>query len=372
MYCAIYRFEGEPSALLAGYRKMLDVVPAGELLLHVCVQDPGGIEVFDACPTREAFEAFSGGSDFAGIRPAQALGAPAGRGAGGLRAGAAPGMSAMADKPSQAALARLADEAEAAAFADLYAAAPATLAQRLGLAVRRAGGATLLLAPGLPTTMFNRAMGLGWDTPADDAALAAIEQAYCDAQVASWWLHVNPQAQVSGLLERLAARGYTAPARRSWAKVVRATQGAPVIATDFAIRAARADEVPAVTALIIEAFGMPPFMADWLGALHGRPRWRVYAAADAADQPVGGAMLFIDGEVAWLGMGAVRAAHRRRGGQGALMARRIADAHAAGCRLAVTETGEPIGDEPNPSLANMRRCGFQMVASRLNFAAPAA
>ena len=67
---------------------------------------------------------------------------------------------------------------------------------------------------------------------------------------------------------------------------------------------------------------------------------------------------------------AVAESHRRRGGQGALMARRIADALAAGCRHITTETGEPVGDEPNPSLDNMFRCGFVTVASRLNFEAP--
>jgi hypothetical protein len=34
----------------------------------------------------------------------------------------------------------------------------------------------------------------------------------------------------------------------------------------------------------------------------------------------------------------------------------------------ITETGEPIGDEPNPSLRNMAWCGFVRVASRLNYA----
>ena len=43
----------------------------------------------------------------------------------------------------------------------------------------------------------------------------------------------------------------------------------------------------------------------------------------------------------------------------------------AGARHLVTETGEPMGDEPNPSLANMNRCGFVTVASRLNFVGPA-
>jgi hypothetical protein len=54
------------------------------------------------------------------------------------------------------------------------------------------------------------------------------------------------------------------------------------------------------------------------------------------------------------------------------MSRRIADAIAGGAAAIATETGEPVSDEPNPSLANMRRCGFACMASRLNLVAPAA
>ena len=54
------------------------------------------------------------------------------------------------------------------------------------------------------------------------------------------------------------------------------------------------------------------------------------------------------------------------GGQRALLWRRIDDALAAGCTAVGTETGEPIHDEPNPSLVNMQRCGLRLVCSREN------
>jgi hypothetical protein len=52
------------------------------------------------------------------------------------------------------------------------------------------------------------------------------------------------------------------------------------------------------------------------------------------------------------------------------MATRIDDASTFGAQHLVTETGEQTIDEPNPSLANMHRCGFVKLASRLNFAGP--
>lgn len=278
----------------------------------------------------------------------------------------------MATPPalSAHAAAAIADEAEALAFADLYAAAPEPLRSRLGLRVEQVVDATVLLAPGLPSPMFNRAIGLGLQRPASAAEVEALAGLYRSAGCPSWWLHWNPHAAPAELASRLPEMGFTQPARRSWAKVLRGAEPAPSIASDLHIAAATDAQAAEATQAIVEAFEMPAFMADWLRCLHGRPHWRLYAATDGG-QVVGGACLFTTGEFAWLGMGSIRASHRRRGGQGALMARRIADAIGAGACYLVTETGEPMADEPNPSLANMKRCGFAIVASRLNFVGPA-
>jgi hypothetical protein len=265
------------------------------------------------------------------------------------------------------AAAAIADEAEALAFADLYAAAPAALRSRLGLRVEQVADATLLLAPGLPSAMFNRAIGLGMKREAGTAEVEAIAAVY---RSAGWWLHWNPYAAPAELVSRLPAMGFTQPKRRSWAKVLRGTDPAPQVETGLHIALATEGQAGEATQAIVEAFEMPGFMADWLRCLHGRAHWRVYAATDGA-QVVGGACLYTNGDLAWLGMGSISPSHRRRGGQRALMARRIADAIGDGARYIVTETGEPIADEPNPSLANMKRCGFTTVASRLNFAGPA-
>lgn len=273
--------------------------------------------------------------------------------------------------PGNAALARRADDIEALAFADLFAALPAALQAQLGLQVRMVAGATLLLARGLPTSMFNRVIGLGLERQAEEADIEAVISAFQEAGGQPWWMHVSPFAQPRDLQQRLLARGFQAPARRSWAKVMRDNSPAPAIATDLQIEPATEATLVDTASAITQAFGMPPFMPAWISALHQRPGWKVYTVKDAA-KVVGGGCMFISGDIAWLGMGSVIESYRRRGGQGALMARRIADAIAAGCRHIATETGEPMGDEPNPSLGNMFRCGFATVASRLNFEAPRA
>jgi L-amino acid N-acyltransferase YncA len=69
----------------------------------------------------------------------------------------------------------------------------------------------------------------------------------------------------------------------------------------------------------------------------------------------------------WIGVGAALAECRGRGAQTALLATRIRTAAELGCHVISTETGEPVADEPNPSLTNIRRAGFVQVCSRLNY-----
>ena len=264
----------------------------------------------------------------------------------------------------------IADDVEARAFADLFHAAPKALRARLGLEVRAVAGATVLIAPGFPTPLFNRAIGLGMSSRASTIHVRKIEDMYRKAGSESWWLHWNPFALPQDLSASLLASGFTPPRRRTWAKMLRGPLPARVIATTLAVEPARDDQVGALVDCIVRAFEMPEFMGHWLADLQGRPRWTLYAATDHG-AVVGGGCLFLDGDSAWLGMGSVLATHRRRGGQGALISRRIADAIAHKATKLVTETGEPIADEPNPSLANMARCGFERVASRLNLVAPA-
>lgn len=270
--------------------------------------------------------------------------------------------------------ARISDAIEAQAFASMYAAAPRELAQRLGLAVQQYGGVTALVAAHVPSTMFNRALGLGLelglDTAATDADLTRLLELYRAAGVSSWWLHWNPYAQPQDFERHIAARGFTQPRRRAWAKFLRGPQPAPAVITELSVRGPAPAEVAATANAITAAFEMPAFMVDWIAALAVHPAWRLYCVADGR-QIVGGGCLFVAGTRAWFGLGAVLPSHRKRGGQRALLAQRMADAIALGCTELVTETGEPIADEPNPSLANILRSGFVRVAVRQNYAAPA-
>lgn len=98
----------------------------------------------------------------------------------------------------------------------------------------------------------------------------------------------------------------------------------------------------------------------------GRPGWRHYLAFDG-DQAVATGALNLRDHIGWLGVGSTLPSHRRRGAQGALMARRVRDGISLGCRWLVTETGEDLPARPNPSYHNMLRTGFTLAYQRLNY-----
>jgi GNAT superfamily N-acetyltransferase len=262
---------------------------------------------------------------------------------------------------------RLTDAVEAAAMRDLYAAAPAALrAHAIAIA-----GATALVVPALLVTYFNRVLGCGNEQALTSADLDAIRDVYTQTAVPVHWLQVSPCAETPEFHALIAGRGYAPAARRAWSKFLRDTRSEPHAATDLHLRAAGTADADDVAAVVATAYGMPPPIRPWFAALLGRPGWRVWVAQDGARVVACGA-LFVAGAHAWLGVGATLPEHRGRGAQSALLAARIAGARESGCTAIVTETGEPIAGEPNPSLANILRAGFTKVASRANFESPRA
>jgi len=249
-------------------------------------------------------------------------------------------------------------------MADMYAAAPAAL----GLRVETVAGAMLLLAPRIPASYFNRAIGLGVFEPATEAGLDAIVERFRAAGVADYWLHLSPVAEPARLADWLAARGFAPPARRTWAKFLRGPEPYPAGPSALSVRRAEPRDAAAIAQTVCAAFGMPSTLAPWFATLVGRPGWR-FVVAEAGGEIAATGAAFIDGATAWLGVGATQSEHRNRGAQTALLAARIALAAESGCTLLATETGESIAGETNPSLNNIRRAGFVQVCSRLNFAA---
>ena len=58
MYFGVYHFTGDSAALRRSYDSLADHF-GDEVILNLCVTTADGISVYDTCPSREEFEAFS-------------------------------------------------------------------------------------------------------------------------------------------------------------------------------------------------------------------------------------------------------------------------------------------------------------------------
>ena len=67
------------------------------------------------------------------------------------------------------------ERVELAGWAEIWAAAPPSLAARHGIEAARIGGSLCTAISEQPSTMLNRVIGLGLDEPATDGDLDAIE-----------------------------------------------------------------------------------------------------------------------------------------------------------------------------------------------------
>jgi hypothetical protein len=76
VFLGAYHFDGDPAELARGHQRLLDRFPLASLDLHLCVLHDDGITVFDACPSREVFTAFSRSAEFCAAVTAAGLPSP--------------------------------------------------------------------------------------------------------------------------------------------------------------------------------------------------------------------------------------------------------------------------------------------------------
>jgi GNAT superfamily N-acetyltransferase len=260
-------------------------------------------------------------------------------------------------------LAEICEFGEAWAVAALPEAAPAAFARETGLHVERIGSAVAVVMERVPHILFNRVIGLGLREPATEAMVDRIVDLYQPHGV-RFAVQLSPAAQPAALPGWLAARGVQRG--DSWLKFIRGVEPPPPAPTDLRIAAIGPEWAAAYAETIRTVFDMPPLFRPWVQANIGRPGWRHYLAFDG-DQPMATAALFVRDGIGWLGEAGTLPAARGRGAQSALLARRIADAAALGCRQLVVETGDDTPEDPNPSTHNVRRAGFALAYRRPNY-----
>jgi hypothetical protein len=256
------------------------------------------------------------------------------------------------------------EQAEHDAWEDQYRACPAAVAAGLGLAAERIDGALYLQARQIPVTQFNRMCGLGL-RPAPEAMRAGLQR-FRDAGVAHAWFQVAPGPHQAEIERQLQDAGLQLHARR-WVKFWRPAEPAPRAETRVAVVPVDRSSAGLFADTVLAGFGMPPALKPWLQALPERDGWHCFLAL-AGEAPAAGAALRVADGIGWLGIGAARPEHRRKGAQSALLAARIRMGLDLGVEGFVTETGRPHPGEAGPSFNNIQRAGFRIAYDRPNWA----
>ncbi|MDF2627939.1 MAG: acetyltransferase [Symbiobacteriaceae bacterium] len=263
---------------------------------------------------------------------------------------------------TDALLAQRVEQAEAndwAAFVEALAAMPGN---PYGADVRRFGEVMALAVPGMGRRRLpNRIMmaGPGEEAPLDEAI------AFLRAKGVSVRVDVSPFAQNAKFLQGLSERGLRLT---GFQQALCCAPGAVRPAAGAAhVRPAETKEeiewLAWLNPLVFDLRGpdWERWMGDEMRATAHHSQWRSYIAYIDGERAAG-AQLRIDGGVGSLWMAGTLPQYRGRGAQTALIARRAADARAAGCDLLVTQT-----DVGSISQCNMERAGFRIAYTKAVF-----
>jgi GNAT superfamily N-acetyltransferase len=231
--------------------------------------------------------------------------------------------------------------------------------------LRQIGDLLCSISSSEQSILVNRVFGFGPDTVPTEEQLREVRQAYSEAGVSRFFLHVVPPRTTeveAALLTRAGFRRY-----RGWIKFRRGRDPLPdTPATDLEVRQISPDEAGAFAAIAAPAFDLSAPGQRALAALADDPDWRLYMSFDRGN-PAGTGALYLRGETGYLDWAATHLRYRGRGSQRALIGRRISDALNAGCTTLTTMTGESVPGDPQHSYNNILRAGFGEAYLRENW-----
>lgn len=265
-------------------------------------------------------------------------------------------------------LAAAVEQLEAEAWAQLNDSANEEFRERTGIAIHRVGTTVSIVAPHSRFLSVNRVLGLGCPDRAAEAQVDEILELYRVAGVEKCLIQLSPLAVPEAIRQWLEARsGYTIVPTVKLVRRLSADEN--ISRVDLAIRAVEPSEARRFEEIVGPRLGVPAGLEPGISSMIGRPGWRYYFVLEGG-VPVAGGASFVRGEHVWLGLAATCEAHRRRGAQTSLLARRLDDAARAGCRWASADTSVPSVEKPNQSLVNMLRMGFEVLYERVNVVIP--
>jgi GNAT acetyltransferase-like protein len=253
---------------------------------------------------------------------------------------------------------------EASACSQLQRGVAPAFRDRFGVSVLSDAVGVRIRAPRTRDLSLNRVYALGIETPLTRDGLEALVEEFDDAGVARFLISWAPVAQPVEARRWFEERCFRRI--RSIARLTRPTVRDLQVRTDLSVVEVTTADSVAFGEVAARGNGLPAEFAEGFNSTVGSHGWRHYFVLDG-DRPVAAAALYVNGDSAWAGLAGTLPDDRRRGAQGALLARRIRDAHAAGARWITCETTAESPDRPNQSLRNMKRLGFAVTYELENY-----
>lgn len=250
------------------------------------------------------------------------------------------------------------------ALADLHAAAPPELRQRLGMRGEVVDGCLVSVCAASPSIVINRALGLGVYQPATADTVSTVLKLYEQAGVTRFFVNLHEQAKPAELPGWLRAAGLK-PYRR-WVQFTRDASPPSPAKTDLQVREIGPEHGMDFARIVAYGYGVGDEAAPALAQLVGRPSWRSFMCFDG-DTPAGATSLFIKDRIGCVNWAATAPAHLTGGAPSALLTRCIEVARESGCEMLITSTGEAVPGDPQHSYHNLERAGFQAVYARDNY-----
>ena len=277
----------------------------------------------------------------------------------------APG--AMDTSPVDLPAARAIEGAEAQAWADLYAAAPADWAADVGLRARRVGSALVLEWAATGRRYFSRTIGLGVLEPATEETVDEILRGYAEAGVAMFLLQSQPHCVPPGYDSRLVERGLKPFDAQD--RIVRGDEA--LEPQPPGERSIVPERVARETADEWAGFLQRVYRLDtgpWLQRLIGRPGWSQWVAREGGEI-VAARGMFVGAGAAWLGMdGPVPGVTTEDYEPDSVLCKALVrEGLAHGARLFVADIEAPSDDQNTPAYRSFGRLGFATPYRRTHY-----
>lgn len=235
----------------------------------------------------------------------------------------------------------------------IYDSASGELKKSMGLRFENINGIVCSASSVEPSILVNRCFVKDQSSLVNVSVIEAVRQFYADSGVGEFFLHVtgsNPE--IVNTLEQAGMKK-----SRGWMKFVRDTSPAVVRNPDLDIRKIGPEHAEDFAKIVVPCFDMTEASIPLVASIVHHPDYHLYMGFDG-DTPAATGALFCKDGVAICDWGSTHSDFRRRGFQGALLARRINEAIEMSAEQLYTATGEEVPGDPQHSYKNIMRYGF--------------